>query len=183
MTKPKSEPLWYAIYTKPQCEALANRNLKARGYTTFAPVRRIRRRRRLPNGHHHVDWIEVPHFTRYIFVALFGRGHESAGEINDTIGVSSIVGNADGPLNIPHEVMDEIMAKCDDEGKIRHVDKRERALYPPGTRVRFKDNNPLQGLFAQISVDCGDSVRVEVESLGAIREVRVSPEQIGTVAE
>lgn len=172
-------PHWYAVHTKPQAEAEADLNLRRLGYATFYPFHRVRtRRRRAGTNAYRVEWIERPYFPRYTFVAV--RASEGLGPAMRADGVSSIVQFDGQPLEIPHPVMDELMARADEAGLIGEEDLTARGKLRPGQKAHL-ENNPLSGLVAQVSVDNGKEVRLWVEMFGGKVLARAKPEQVAAI--
>lgn len=105
-------PLWIAVHTKPQAEALAEYHLRRQGYRVLAPwysVEVIRNRR--------LGLERRPWFPRYAFVGL-DRGHAIA-PINSTVGVSTVLHCGDEPLSIPWELVRELIGHLDFDQRIR----------------------------------------------------------------
>jgi transcription antitermination factor NusG len=170
---------WYAVMTAPRSEELANRNLRRAGYWTFYPHQRVKRKRKRANQNIYlVEWVNMPYYSRYIFAAL-KEGPGLYG-VNECDGVSTVVYSGDRPLEVPHRVMDEIIAMGDSNGQVGAVDRVSRKPFKPGQRVRFADNNPMSGLIAEISLDNGKEIGLWVDMLGGRRQVFVDP---GVVAE
>ena len=167
---------WYAVMTGPQMEFLANTNLQRQGYWTWLPHERIRLRQKTPNrdAYKVVD-IEQAYFPRYLFAAL-RKSNESIYAINETDGVSTVVYQGGEPYPIPNEVMDELMARADVTGFVRQIDKVSRKRFKKGAKVKFKDESPLAGILASVSIDKGSSVRIFLELLGKSREISVDPD-------
>jgi transcription antitermination factor NusG len=169
---------WYVVMTGPRAEELANRNLKQLGFHTFYPHERVRRRRKRANiDQYLVEWVNMPYYPRYMFLGL--RDGEGLYGVNECDGVSTVVYSGDRPLEVPHAVMDELMAMGDSAGQVGAVDRVSRGRFRPGQRVRF-DNGPMSGLIAEISLDNGKEVGLWVDMLGGRRQVFVDP---GVVAE
>jgi transcription antitermination factor NusG len=172
---------WFAAMTTPRGEELANRNLKRLGYLTFYPFERVRRRRKRANlDNYVVEWINKPYFPGYLFLAI--REGEGLYHANEADGVSTIVWGTGGPLEIPHPVMDEIMAFAQRDGLVGAVDNVTRKPYKPGQMVKFTDNSPMSGLLAQISLDNGKEVRLWVKLLGSNRQISVDPSTVAEIA-
>ncbi|MFI5224979.1 MAG: transcription termination/antitermination NusG family protein, partial [Nitrospirales bacterium] len=55
--------LWYAVRTKPSCEAATNKKLTAEGISTLFLRYNARSIR-----NHRVSWVEAPYFPTYLFV-------------------------------------------------------------------------------------------------------------------
>jgi transcription antitermination factor NusG len=170
---------WYAVMTAPRSEELANRNLRRAGYWTFYPHQRVKRKRKRANQNIYlVEWVNMPYYSRYIFAAL--KEGQGLYGVNECDGVSTVVYSGDRPLEVPHRVMDEIIAMGDSNGQVGAVDRVSRKPFKPGQRVRFADNNPMSGLIAEISLDNGKEIGLWVDMLGGRRQVFVDP---GVVAE
>lgn len=176
-------PPWFAVMTNPKSEAKADMELRRSGFRTFYPFDRFRRRRTRPGTRKVVaEWVEKPHFNRYIFVCI--PHHRSIYEVNETNGVSTVVYLGEKPLRIPDAVMDELMDRGDERGVIVEIDELanvERARLAPGTPIRFAENSPFAGLISQVSIDTGKAVRVWLEILGVEREVAVSPSMVAEI--
>jgi transcription antitermination factor NusG len=172
---------WYAVMTAPRGEELANRNLKRAGYFTFYPFYRVRRRRKRANVDQYlVEWIDMPYYSRYIFVGL--RDGEGLYGVNEADGVATVVHNKAGPLEIPHSVMDELMSLGDSRGQVGTRDDAGRRRFMPGQHVRISGKSPLDGLVAQIALDNGREIRVWLSMLGAKRQVIVDPQAVVEIA-
>ena len=163
---------WYAVHSRPCQEGLADTNLRAQGYLTFYPFERVRRRRRITGTTRFaIQWVEVAHFPRYLFVALRKDG-ESLYAVNETLGVATVVYAGGEPLEVPHDVMDELTARLGLDGDAGTV------KYAPGQEVRFVEESPLAGLVAAVAVDKGKAVRLWIDVLGQKRGLTVDPEWI-----
>lgn len=172
---------WYAVMSNPRCEEIANRNLKRSGYLTFYPFQRVRRRRKRANMDKYlVEWISKPYFPGYLFVAI--RPGQSLYHVNEADGVSTVVYSGGAPLEIPHSVMDRLMDAADTGGQVGAVDEVSRKPFQPGQTVKFKDNSPMSGLFAQIALDNGKEIRLWLNVLGAKRQISVDPSVVADIA-
>jgi transcription antitermination factor NusG len=172
---------WYAVMTAPRGEELANRNLKRLGFWTFYPHQRVRRRRKRANlDQYLVEWVNMPYYPRYMFLGL--RDGEGLYGVNECDGVSTVVYSGDRPLEVPHAVMDEIIAVGDSNGLVGAVDRVSRAPYSPGQVVRFQDSHPMAGLIAEISLDMGKEIRLWVSMLGGRRQIAVDPSVVAEIA-
>lgn len=107
-----------------------------------------------------------PYFPRYVFVGV--PPAQSLHEINSMIGVSTVLYCGDEPLVIPDAVIEELRARGDEHGFVKVLPKERaehRKRYRRGQRVRIA-GGPLEGLFAIVSLDSGDQVRVWLEMFG-----------------
>jgi transcription antitermination factor NusG len=105
------DPRWYAVVTRPRAEAQADRNLRRAGFWTFLPSERFKQRVGVKKEL--VDRSR-PMLPRYLFVAL--RGRQALGTVRDTIGVSDLVRFGGDPVEIPHGVLNALMARVDADG-------------------------------------------------------------------
>lgn len=114
------------------------------------------------------------YFPRYVFAAI-SQDFYSASKLP---GVSGIVSGLDGPLSIPSEVIHELRSRGDHNGLITGHDaqiaRRRRSI---GEAVRILDG-PLEGFFATILQDSGDSVRLMVQMFRGQVEAEVLPASI-----
>jgi transcription antitermination factor NusG len=116
---------WYAVMTAPRAEELANRNLRRLGFWTFYPHQRVKRKRKRANlDQYLVEWVNMPYYPRYMFLGL--RDGEGLYGVNECDGVSTVVYSGDRPLEVPHAVMDEIIAMGDSNGLVGAVDRGNR---------------------------------------------------------
>lgn len=171
---------WYAVMTRARMEDLAERNLRAQGYVTFYP--------------HFLEWttptrarpreVKRPYLTRYIFSALNGKSWESIYGINNTIGVSRVVYLGPEALEIPLDIMTELMDRADQAGRI-FVGKREEPPFPgvPGDKIKFSEASPLFGLISELEkVDRDGHIMVKIEKLlGTDRIIRIPRSHVGEI--
>lgn len=181
MTETEPGIRWYAVHTGPREEFVADDNLRRQGYMTWLPHERIRRRRKIPHiDRFRIDWVNEPHFPRYLFVAL-RKPTESISQINETDGVSTVVYCGAEPLPIPHKVMDELMGRANEDGLMGTVDTTARKRFEPGQVVKFVDESPFRDFIAAVDIDKGPNVRVWIEMLGKKRSVPVAPNTVEAV--
>jgi transcription antitermination factor NusG len=172
---------WYAVMTAPRSEELANRNLRRLGFWTFYPHQEVRRRRKRANVDQYlVEWIRIPYYPRYMFLGL--RPGEGLYGVNECDGVSTVVYSGDKPLEVPHVVMDEIIALGDSNGLVGKEDRVSRIPFKHGQMVKFTDKSPMAGLIAQIALDNGKEIRLWIELLGGRRQISVDPSVVAEIA-
>lgn len=169
-----ADPRYYAVYTKPQKEGLVARLLKVQGFHTlylhYSVVQRHAKQTRL---------VERAYFARYVFCGV-ANGSPTIHEVARIMGVSSLVQLTDKPLEIPLNVIEELRARGDKEGRVRHVpqEPRERRWrYKPGETVSIIQG-PLIGLLAVVGVDRGAAVQVWLDGFGSAVEVLLNPSGI-----
>lgn len=123
---------WYAVFTTPQHEKSAARQLEMRQIESFLPtyesVRQWKNRQRVT--------LTLPLFPSYLFVRI---DHRERAKVLQSPGVLHIVGNQRTPLPVPNEAIDLLrsgLSACRMEPYTELV---------AGQRVRIK-SGALQGL-------------------------------------
>lgn len=169
---------WYAVMCKARKEWLAEKNLKYQGYSTFFPHYRewttpLRTKPRL---------IIRPYLTRYIFAALTNPSKHSIYQINNTIGVSSVVYCGVEALAIPQVIVDDIRRLADPKGQLI---REQEPAFPgrPGDRVKFCETSPLFGFVAEIvKLDKDGKLMVKLDKLlGAERMFQIKSADVGAI--
>lgn len=84
---------WFAIHTKVRRERVANSALQNRGFETFLPLCKTRRR-----WSDRIKELEVPLFPRYFFCRFKLHDHR---QVVTTLGIEYVVGIAKNPVAIP----------------------------------------------------------------------------------
>ena len=155
-------PMWYAVYTRSRFEQVVKRQLDFKGVNSFLPLySKISEWKDRKKG---VCW---PLFPGYLFVQISARERL---DVQKSIGVVSIVGNREGPVEVPEQQITAIRTFVEnglkyDPHPYLKVGKRVRVADGPlagveGILVRKKNRS----LFV-ISVEMIQrSVSVELES-------------------
>lgn len=91
---------WYAIQVKPRFERAVGRLLAEKGYETFVPLCRSRRR-----WSDRVKALEVPMFPNYVFCRILPT---ATGPIVTTLGVVRIVGAGSAPIPVDDGEVDAL---------------------------------------------------------------------------
>lgn len=161
--------------TGPRMEFEANQNLKRIGYFTWLPFHKVKKYRKRANRNlFDPVWTLQAYFPRYLFLAMRGMPHENFHDANEADGVSCVVSRLGEPLQIPNEVMDELMQTADTQGLLGEVDMTKRQRYVEGQTVEFVEESPFAGFIATIRVDKGRKVLLWCEQLQA--EITAPPE-------
>lgn len=121
---------WYAVYTKPGGERLAEGHLLRQGFEAYLPRLAMKRRHA-----RRVTSVTVPLFPRYLFVAL-DIDAAPWRSVNGTIGVVRLVAFGDRPAAVPDDVIDEIRAREREDGV---VDLQALRPFEPGEAVDIVD--------------------------------------------
>lgn len=118
---------WYLAQLKPNCSAIAERNLARQGFVTFLPLERttVRKGKQLANS-------KRPYFPGYIFVSV-ERGSAPWRAIRSTQGITRIISFGAEPTPVPPKIVSGLQQACDAECCI--VSRSDLAA---GARVRIK---------------------------------------------
>lgn len=175
---------WYAALTKPQMERKAAYRLQQQGYWTFYPFERVIRFWNRPGGKRLRREIDVPFFSRYIFVCL-RYPSESLYQINETAEISTVVSNRGVPLEIPAGVIDELMERTDEKGLVRRAKPLHWFRGRVGQKVQLIDEAPFYGLIAELAsvadLDRKDQIGIFIDFLGSQREVPVAVQSVARI--
>lgn len=106
-------PLWYAIYTKPNEEERAGRNLNAWNVKTFLPKLKEGSGRRRGGG----AGADRPLFPRYIFARF--NASSLLHKVNYTRGICGVVGFGEGPCPVDDFIIEEIQSQIDKDGFVK----------------------------------------------------------------
>lgn len=141
---------WAVVMTRPNCENLADVNLRQQGFTSYLP--RIK--------HQRLDGTTLikPLFSRYLFTHITDRWYS----IRGTYGVTCLLMNENGPAFIPDKVIEGIKAR--EEGgfiKLQQVEK-----FTKGQRLKALDGPLIGKLLTYDGVSSHDRVRVLLSILG-----------------
>jgi transcriptional antiterminator RfaH len=166
----RQEATWYACYTKPQKESLVHMLLTLQGFETLYLhyPKTINHARR-------VSHVIRSYFPRYIFVAVVEG--QAVGDINNTIGVSTVVYQGDDPLEIPLSVIEELRLRADETGLLKVTPEEtteQRKRYRRGQKVRITEG-VLEGLEAVMGLDAGHEVKVWMELFKGRVQVSLPP--------
>lgn len=167
MTHQASDTTWFLVQFKPNSHRIAERNLIQQGFTTFLPLHEETRRVR---GKFTSQ--TRPLFPGYLFVVLDKlEGHWRV--VNSTHGVTRIVSLGREPTAVPTELVCELMARCDDDGKLLPPERFE-----PGDEVVMK-TGPFSNAIATIeSVAPDRRVWVLMDIMGGQTRVAVQADQL-----
>lgn len=158
---------WFLAQFKPNCHHVAERNLCRQGFRTFLPMQQGTQRR---NGRFHARL--RPLFPGYIFIAL-DTSEGGWGAINNTYGVSRLVGFGNGPCPVPRDLISQLQLCCD-EGGIYHTPPALR----PGDRVKIGAGPFAEFLATVKQVTPDRRVWVLLDLMGRMTRVAVEAEAV-----
>ena len=161
---------WFAIHTQSQAETLATHNLRCQGYGVLYL--------RYPQEIRHARKVRVafrPYFPRYVFAQV--ANDQLVGPIARTIGVSSIVGAAQEPLEVPSPIITELQARADRDGLLAPAPARLRPPLAAGDPITIA-NGPFAGFSGSVILDDGTRIRISLKWLGRQIEASIEPDAI-----
>lgn len=174
---------WYVIQTKPQCEAMAIRDLGERGFCCYAP---ILKKQVIHSRSKKLVTRRFPLFAGYVFV--WKLPHQTFADIREAKGVRGYLVDGDrNPLSVPCADMRRL-TKADMDGEFDHSlagqpsrSKREaimRKRFPKGSTVRI-----VRGPFASFSAmvetaTAAGVVKALVSILGQAARVNFAAEDL-----
>lgn len=161
---------WFLAQLKPNCANVAKKNLMRQGFRTFLPFQEETRQR---NG----KFINVmqPLFPGYIFVA-FDIGSGFWRKINSTHGVTSLVSFGTLPKAVPHELISQLVRRCDTQGKLMSP-----SFLKPGDRVKLT-RGPFANFVAEVENIAPDRrIWVLMEIMGGQTRVAVEVDQLQAI--
>ena len=178
---------WYAVHTKPKAEIAVDHQLWMRGYETLCLLERR------PWKHARKETTVLrAHYPRYLFAGLSEDQGHSVAEINRVPGVSTVVYDASGALEVPGEVIEELRGLADHVGDERGgqwivPDEKARPkewLYA-GQRVRIA-SGPFGGLYATVRetapLDGATKILLWLEALGSRTKLQAPADGVEVVS-
>jgi transcriptional antiterminator RfaH len=160
---------WFAVATKPRCEAQAEEHLRRQGYDCLLP--RVRRVLRNAAG---VKTRVESLFPNYLFLRADSE-RESLAPVRSTRGAIGLVRFGMEPARVPEPVIARILARIDAADGLVRLDTPTLA---PGSTVRVT-TGPLcgwEGVF--VAGEGSERVRLLLDLLGSVREVVLPREQL-----
>lgn len=162
---------WFVVQNKPNAFRLAQKNLERQGFRTFLPMIDSTKR----NGSRFIQSVK-PLFPGYFFV---GFDPETAPwrKVNNTVGVARLVTFANKPSPVAQDLIEGIMARSDDNGK----------LMPPPTLKAGDEVEITSGPFAEFvatieKIDAEKRVWLLLDFLGQKTRTQVMSDQLALTA-
>jgi len=161
---------WFLAQLKPNCSAIADRNLKRQGFQTFLPLEEKTSQRRGK----FINTLQ-PLFPGYIFVA-FNTALGGWRAVNSTYGITKLVSFGRAPAQVPAELISEIVIRCDSSGRILPP-----KVLQAGDRVQLT-SGPFANFLAEVEKIAPDRrVWVLMDLMGAPTRVAVDQDKLRTV--
>lgn len=124
---------WVVVMTKPNCEGMAEENLKQQGYGVYFPKFKTQGRGTII--------LKRPLFPRYLFAYIDSTWYS----IKGTRGVSHLIMADKGPAVVPSSTIEQLKAKEDQDGFIVLGKKVTPERFCKGDPVSATEG-PLMGL-------------------------------------
>ncbi|MCP3869643.1 MAG: transcription/translation regulatory transformer protein RfaH [Gammaproteobacteria bacterium] len=160
---------WYAIYTKPNKELMAEENLQRQDFVTYLPLTCEKRRKR-------GKWQDctVPLFARYLFVNM-DVSIQSTATIRSTFGVSNMVRFTGEPATVPGDLVELLRSRTD---RVTGLISTGTPQFEPGQKVVVLDGpfKDIKGVFQQTNGD--HRAMILLELLGRKNRVMVKTDLI-----
>jgi transcriptional antiterminator RfaH len=161
---------WFLAQFKPNCHRIAERNLVRQGFQSFLPMQEETRRVRGK-----FTTFMRPLFPGYLFVA-FDKAHGGWQAVNSTSGITRLVSAGKTPVEVPLNLVSQLMQRCDTAGKLLPP-----KLLSPGDQVII-NKGPFVEFIATIEALASDRrVWVLLEFMGQKTRVAVPADQLRTV--
>jgi transcriptional antiterminator RfaH len=166
----KTEHTWFLAQIRPNCQKMAEQNLRRQNFQTFLPMHEETKRR----SGRFVSTLR-PLFSGYIFVAFdTARGGWQA--INSTYGVTQLVSFGGEPRSVPHDLISRLMLRCDERGKLLPP-----RILRPGETVKISEG-PFSNFIATVEKISRDQrVWVLLDLMGQSTRVAVQSDALQTL--
>ena len=147
---------WYLIYTRPNQEIIAKKNLENQKFNIFLPIIRS------SSSNQDTKKLDEPMFPRYLFVELNIKEDHWI-PIKSSKGVSHFINFNNGPISIPKTVIESLRSVCDEEGI--YYQRNIKRDYQQGEKLIIKEGllKGLEGIF--LSKSSHQRVRLLLKTL------------------
>jgi transcriptional antiterminator RfaH len=163
---------WYAVFTKPRREAVAEEHLARQGFEVWLP-RACQTRRRAGRWSEHIE----PLFPRYLFLHADPE-RENLAPIRATRGVTGLVRTGVEPTVVADAVIEGLRALEDTENRLCRI---ENGRLSPGDTVEIL-HGPFEGMRGLLKARNGaERVIVLLDILGQESRVTLSRHQVSGV--
>lgn len=160
--------VWYVVQLKPNCTAMAERNLVRQGFRVFAPFEEVSIR----SGQQFKP-ISRLLFPGYLFVS-FSPQSSPWRAINSTLGVARLVSFAKAvPTPVPDDLIAGLMERCERDGKWLSAD-----IPQEGDQVRIAAGPFAEFVATVDKVSPQHRVWVLLDILGSSTRVAVNAEDL-----
>ncbi len=170
--KPDTETIhdlrWYLVQCKPNAAQIAVRNLENQRFGTFLPLQEITKRK----GKIFQRQIR-PLFPGYLFVQI-DPDQGPWRQVNSTRGVSRLVRLGAKPSVVPIEIVEALMARCDEECVLRQTSKTQSSQLHADSQAQVTQG-PFSGFIATISdIEPNNRINILIEIMGQTTKVAIN---------
>lgn len=145
---------WYAVYTKPRWEKKVNSLLQEKGFESYCPLNKVRRK-----WSDRIKLVEEPLFKSYVFVRV---GDEDRTPVRMTPGVMNFVYWEGKPAVIREKEIANIRRFLDEYENVEVVPGDQ---WKEGSRVKITAGS-FMDMEGKVLAAKGKTVKIMIESLG-----------------
>lgn len=171
--KPKTEKMhelrWYLVQCKPNAAQIAVQNLENQNYRVFLPLQEITKRKSK------IFQRQIrPLFPGYLFVQI-DPGQGPWRQVNSTRGVSRLVRLGAEPSLVPNEIVEALMARCDQQSILRQTSDTQLHA---GNQAQVTQG-PFSGFIATISnIEPNNRINILIEIMGQTTKVAINADAL-----
>ncbi len=158
---------WFLVQFKPNSHNVADRNLKRQGFETFLPLQETTRRQ----DSRFVSELR-PLFPGYMFIRLDPETSPWR-KVNSTHGVSRIVSFSDVPAPVPATLVDALLTRCDDSGRLL-----ANASLAAGDDIKVVDGPFAEFVGTVETIDAEKRVWLLLDFMGQTTRIRLDAHQV-----
>ncbi|ULQ56246.1 UpxY family transcription antiterminator [Flavihumibacter rivuli] len=157
---------WYALYTKPRWEKKVNELLHKKGFESYCPLNKVRRK-----WSDRYKVIEEPLFKSYVFVCLSDKEKTDVRMLDGVVNFVYWLGK---PARVKQEEIEKIKRFL---GEHSHVEVEQLPALEPGVKVVIN-----AGVFmdheARVITEGKKDVELLIESLGLKLVARIGKDKV-----
>ena len=159
---------WYLVQCKPNAAQIAVHNLEKQRFGTFLPLQEITKR----NGKIFQRQIR-PLFPGYLFVQI-DPDQGLWRQVNSTRGVARLVCLGTKPSMVPNEIVELLIARCDQQSILRQTGETHSSLLHAGKQAQVT-HGPFSGFIATISdIEPNNRINILIEIMGQTTKVAIN---------
>ena len=159
---------WYLVQCKPNAAQIAVRNLENQNFCTFLPIQEITKRKG-KIFHRQIH----PLFPGYLFVQI-DPDQGPWRQVNSTRGVARLVRLGAEPSMVPNEIVEALMARCDEQSILRQTSETQSSELQAGNQAKVTQG-PFSGFIATISeTEPNNRINILIEIMGQTTKVAIN---------
>ncbi|MCF7885833.1 MAG: UpxY family transcription antiterminator [Candidatus Marinimicrobia bacterium] len=165
---PKTNPRWYALYTKPRAEKKVKGRLKSKGFNVFLPLKEVERK-----WSDRTKLVEIPLIRSYVFVNI---PLIDSLPVLQTSGVVGFVRFKGEYAPIPDYQIETLRRTLETKANLEPVD-----YFQKGQLVKVTQG-PLEGAIGRIKMIKNRSkLIISLDALQSSYSVNVNPEHVQAI--